>query len=428
MKTAFGKPMRQQFLFDGSWVNMNHGSFGAIPKYVRKCLLEKQDLVETSPDAFIRYDYSKHLLESRKAVADLVNAPLGTIALIPNATSGIDTILRNLDYTARDHILSFSTVYGAAERTMLHLAETTGVNVTRIPLAYPLSDAEVLHRLYRTVAQIREKDEDIKVVVFDTIVFEPGVRMPFEALITACRELGILSCVDAAHCVGQIPIDLSDLEPDFFVSNLHKWLFVPRGCAVLYVPSRNQHLMRTTFPTSWGYRPKNATCQGQFRQTFDEQSEFETLFESFGTMDYSPFLCVADALRFRRMVCGGEEEIMRYNSELAARGGRTMAETLGTAILDNAEGSLTRGCSMVNVRLPVDPVGMLEEVGEWIAKALVRRHRTYVPVFVHAGQLWVRVSAQVYLDEDDFVFLGEALKGLCDEVGDGVFSSRASRL
>ncbi|KOC11242.1 hypothetical protein AFLA70_617g000400 [Aspergillus flavus AF70] len=428
MKTQFGKPMRQHFLFDDSWVNMNHGSFGAIPKYVRKCLLEKQDLVEKSPDAFVRYDYSKHLLESRKAVADLVNAPLGTIALIPNATSGIDTILRNLDYTARDHILSFSTVYGAAERTMLHLAETTGVNVTRIPLAYPLSDAEVLHRLYCTVAQVREKDEEIKVVVFDTIVFQPGVRMPFEALITACRELDILSCVDAAHCVGQIPIDLSDLEPDFFVSNLHKWLFVPRGCAVLYVPSRNQHLMRTTFPTSWGYRPKNATCQGQFRQTSDEQSEFETLFESFGTMDYSPFLCVADALRFRRMVCGGEEKIMRYNSELADRGGRTMARILGTAILDNVEGSLTRGCSMVNVRLPVDLEGRLEEVGEWIAKTLVRRHRTYVPVFVHAGQLWARVSAQVYLDEGDFVFLGEALKGLCDEVGDGVFSRRASRL
>ncbi|KAB8231867.1 pyridoxal phosphate-dependent transferase [Aspergillus alliaceus] len=428
MKTQFGKPMREHFLFNGSWVNMNHGSFGAIPKYVRDCLLEKQDLVETSPDAFIRYDYSKHLLESRKAVADLVHAPLGTIALIPNATSGIDTILRNLDYTARDHILSFSTVYGAAERTMLHLSETTGLNLTRIPLSYPLSDSEILSRFYNTVSQIREKDEDIKVAVFDTITFEPGVRMPFEALIAACRELGILSCVDGAHCVGQIPVNLSALKPDFFVSNLHKWLFVPRGCAVLYVPFRNQHLMRTTFPTSWGYRPKNAECRGQFRQTFEEQSEFETLFESFGTMDYSPFLCVADALRFRRRVCGGEGEIMRYNSELANKGGRVMAGILGTGILDNEEGTLTRGCSMVNVRLPVDLGGKLGEVGEWIAKALVRRHRTYVPVFVHAGQLWVRVSAQVYLDEGDFVFLGEALKGLCEEVGGGMRSSRASRL
>ncbi|KAK6811659.1 hypothetical protein RU639_012636 [Aspergillus parasiticus] len=223
MKTQFGKPMREHFLFSSSWVNMNHGSFGAIPKYVRKCLLEKQDLVETSSDAFIRYDYSRHLLESRKAVADLVNAPLGTIALIPNATSGIDTILRNLDYTTREHMVCFNTVYGAAERTMLYLAEKTGVNVTRIPLAYPLSDSEILHRLYTTVAGIRDKGEDVKVVVFDTIAFEPGVRMPFENLIAACRKLGILSCVDGAHCVGQILIDLSDLlEPDFFVSNLHK--------------------------------------------------------------------------------------------------------------------------------------------------------------------------------------------------------------
>ncbi|KAE8307232.1 pyridoxal phosphate-dependent transferase [Aspergillus transmontanensis] len=177
MKTQFGKPMREHFLFSSSWVNMNHGSFGAIPK--------------------------NH-------------------SLIPNATSGIDTILRNLDYTTREHMVCFNTVYGAAERTMLHLAEKTGVNVTRIPLAYPLSDSEILHRLYTTVAGIRDKGEDVKVVVFDTIAFEPGVRMPFENLIAACRKLGILSCVDGAHCVGQILIDLSDLEPHLFVSNLHK--------------------------------------------------------------------------------------------------------------------------------------------------------------------------------------------------------------
>lgn len=40
-----------------------------MPKSVRQTLLEKQELVETSPDAFIRYGYSKHLLASRKAVA-----------------------------------------------------------------------------------------------------------------------------------------------------------------------------------------------------------------------------------------------------------------------------------------------------------------------------------------------------------------------
>ncbi|KJK67601.1 Aminotransferase class-V [Aspergillus parasiticus SU-1] len=197
MKTQFGKPMREHFLFSSSWAPLAP----SLSTSASACSKSKTS--------------SKHLQTHLSAMTT-------ADTFLNHAKLGIDTILRNLDYTTREHMDCFNTVYGAAERTMLHLAEKTGVNVTRIPLAYPLSDSEIVHRLYTTVAGIRDKGEDVKVVVFDTIAFEPGVRMPFENLIAACRKLGILSCVDGAHCVGQILIDLSDLEPDFFVSNLHK--------------------------------------------------------------------------------------------------------------------------------------------------------------------------------------------------------------
>ncbi|KAE8329416.1 aminotransferase family protein [Aspergillus sergii] len=415
MKTKFGKPMRKHFLFYGSWLNMNHGSFGAIPKYVKTCLHDKQDLVESSPDAFIRFDYARHLLESRKAIATLVNAPVQSIALVPNATTGIDTILRNLEYARGDYILTFSTVYGAAERTALHLSEVTGVHIVNIPITYPMSDAETLVLFLETVTKIGA--DKIKVAVFDTISFEPGVRMPFEALVQACRELNILSCVDGAHCVGQIPINLETLDPDFFVSNLHKWLFVPRGCAVLYVPARNQGLIRTTFPTSWGFTPRSTICRCQFQQSSD-QSAFERLFESVGTMDYSPFLCVADALLFREQI-GGERGIMLYNSQLAKEGGRIMSQILGTEVLDNAEGTLTRGLSMVNVQLPLNPDTLpIQETVDWICRTLVSEYHTFTPVFLHGRKFWTRVSAQVYLELDDFAFLGQVFKDICDRVRD----------
>ncbi|KAE8137458.1 pyridoxal phosphate-dependent transferase [Aspergillus pseudotamarii] len=417
MKTKFGKPMRKHFLFQNSWLNMNHGSFGAIPRCIRKCLHEKQDLVESSPDSFIRFDYAKHLLESRTAIATLVKAPVQSIALVPNATTGIDTILRNLEYSRGDYILTFSTVYGAAERTALHLSEVTGVQIANIPITYPMSDADILLLFLATVQNIGA--DQIKVAVFDTISFEPGVRMPFEALVQACRERNILSCVDGAHCIGQIPINLESLDPDFFVSNLHKWLFVPRGCAVLYVPPRNQALIRTTFPTSWGFTPRSTICRCQFQQSSD-QSAFERLFESVGTMDYSPFLCVAEALRFRKQI-GGENAIMLYNSQLAREGGRIMAQILGTDVLDNAESTLTRGLSMVNVQLPLHLKRLPgKETVDWICRTLVSEYHTFTPVFIHGHKIWTRVSAQVYLELDDFVFLGHIFKDICDRVKGGV--------
>jgi selenocysteine lyase/cysteine desulfurase len=400
---------------------MYPGSFGSVPRSVQKRLQERQLLVEATPDKFIRYDYNKELIAARIEIAQLVHAPLDTIVLVPNATSGIDTILRNIEYSPGDHILFFDTIYGTCERTAFHLAETTTVQVTHTPLVYPISDAALLEAFHETVNRIHSRGERAKVAVFDVVSFQPGVRVPFEGLTKACRQLGILSCVDGAHCIGQIPLDLSAVDPDFFVGNLHKWLFVPRGCAVLYAPTRTQQLLHTTFPTGWGFRPKNARCNAYFASGPVQQNPFAALFESFGTMDYSPFLCLQDALSFRQGL-GGEAKIMAYNSELAAAGGRVMAEILGTKVLDNEEGTLTRGCSMVNIMLPLNLSQLSEDVNkvvEDIARALIHRYRTYVPIFQHGEHVWARVSAQIYLEIEHFGFLGHALRKLCEDAARG---------
>jgi hercynylcysteine S-oxide lyase len=54
------------------------------------------------------------------------------------------------------------------------------------------------------------------------------------------RQNDILSVIDGAHAIGQIPLDIKEIEPDFFVTNCHKWLFTPRGSAILYVPYKHQ--------------------------------------------------------------------------------------------------------------------------------------------------------------------------------------------
>lgn len=86
----------------------------------------------------------------------------------------------------------------------------------------PCTHPDILNAFSQTISRIIYDGYTPKVAVFDTIVSVPGVRFPFERLTRMCKEYGILSVIDGAHSVGQIPLNLSQLDADFFVSNCHK--------------------------------------------------------------------------------------------------------------------------------------------------------------------------------------------------------------
>lgn len=175
-----------------------------------------------------------------------------------------------------------------------------------ISIEYPLEDADLCNIFKKAVQSSRAEGKNPRIAVFDTISSAPGLRVPFESLVSICKEEGILSLVDGAHGIGQIPLDLSKLDPDFFVSNAHKWLHVPRGCAVLYVPERNQALIRSTLPTSHGFVAKNPGLAQKNPWPKSAHGEFVANFMYVGTFDNTNYLCVAEAIKWREQVCGGE--------------------------------------------------------------------------------------------------------------------------
>ena len=221
---AFGQTMRHDhFSFGKGYTPLNHGSFGAFPTVVRDRQQELQRLTEARPDTFLRYTYPELLKESRAVIAPLLGAAVDEVVFVPNATTGVNTVLRNLTYSAKDVILHFSTVYGACEKTIASLGETIAVESVNIVIQYPLEDEEIVQKFRDTVTTIEADGKRAKIILFETVLTLPGVRFPWEALVRSSRELGVLSLIDGAHGVGHIDLtQLGKVEPDFFVSNCYK--------------------------------------------------------------------------------------------------------------------------------------------------------------------------------------------------------------
>jgi len=407
------------------------GSFGAFPRTIRDKQRQYLDQCESAPDPFIRYTYPKLLDESREAVAKLLNTPVDTVVYVPNASVGVNTVLRNLvwDKDGKDEILYFSTIYGACGKTVEYISEVSGdlVKGREIKLSYPIEDSDLVSLFRQAIRSSRAARKFPRVAIFDTISSMPGFRVPFETLTAICREEGILSLIDAAHSIGHIHIDLSTLDPDFYVSNLHKWLFVPRGCAVFYVPIRNQHLMRSSLPTSHYFTPRPSTSSTSFSNPFGPptKSEFLMNFEFVGTIDNTNYLTVPEAIKWREGVCGGEDAIIEYTTNLAREGGKVVADILETYVADNSTHTMT-DCSFVNVALPlipsvekipgvwtVDPEFWLEAT-LWMQRIGVDDYKSFIAIYYFQDQWWARLSGQVYLDLSDFEWAGRTLKKICE--------------
>lgn len=160
---------------------------------------------------------------SRIAVAKFLNILPEEVVLVPNATTAVNVVLRSLKYEQGDVIIYFSTLYGACEKTIEYLSESTGVAGERVEIRYPLADDEVMRKFEERVQRVKDDGKRPRVAVFDTISSFPGVRVPWERLVQSCKAHGVMSLVDGAHGIGHIDLQhLGTVGPDFFTSNCHK--------------------------------------------------------------------------------------------------------------------------------------------------------------------------------------------------------------
>lgn len=395
------------------------GSYGTYPREIQSVLRHYQDRTEARPDAFVRYEYRTKLLdESRKTLAEYLDVPLDTCVLVPNSSTAFDTIVHNLVFEAGDVVICFSSVNDSFYHTLQFKSETTPVEIAKIDYISPISDTAICEMFEDKIKHLRSTGKNLRIAVFDTCNSLPGIRMPFERLIEICRDNNLLSCVDGAHGIGQFPLDLTALDPDFFMSNLHKWLHVPRACGFLYVPARNQHLIRATIPTGFSFIPLSRP--GEARKGFVAN------FASVGTLDDNPYMCIKAALDWRSKLTWknkhGEDAIMSYTQTLAIDGGRRVAQLLGTEVMDNETNTLTK-CSMTNVRLPlcISEVAGGEatngdQIAAWIMKTMICEYETALNVFFYGNAWWVRLSAQVYNNLEDFERAARLLQEACERV------------
>jgi selenocysteine lyase/cysteine desulfurase len=153
-----------------------------------------------------------------------LNVPTPELVFVQNATTGVNTVLRSLIFAPDEYILYAAPIYGACEKTVAYITETTPAQAAKIEFTFPVEDDWLVSAFAARIADIERAGGKVKVALFDTVVSMPGVRLPFERITEVCRAKGVLSLIDGAHGIGHVALDLKALDADFFVTNCHKYV------------------------------------------------------------------------------------------------------------------------------------------------------------------------------------------------------------
>ena len=137
-------PISEFWGLNAETIFLNHGSYGATPKIVLAEQKRWQQLVEKDPVKFYEEIGPKALLESRKAIAKFVKCDYDDLALIENATSGVNTVLRSLDFNKDDEILVPNHAYQACRNSIDFVAKKNKAKVVTCEIPFPIDNEEII--------------------------------------------------------------------------------------------------------------------------------------------------------------------------------------------------------------------------------------------------------------------------------------------
>ena len=92
--------MRELFLLDPDTVFLNHGSFGACPREVFDAQQRWQLEMERNPVQFLGRRSAGLLREARERLGAFLGARADDLVFVPNATTGVNTVVQSLDLSA----------------------------------------------------------------------------------------------------------------------------------------------------------------------------------------------------------------------------------------------------------------------------------------------------------------------------------------
>jgi isopenicillin-N epimerase len=380
---------QRHWLIDRNVRFLNHASFGACPRPVLEFQAFLRSQLENEPLRFFGREWEPLLDNSRNKLASFVGAESQDLVFVPNATTGVNAVLRSLSFSSDDELLTTSHEYNACKNALDFVANRVNAKVVVADVPFPIESSEQIIK-----AVMNKVSPKTRLALLDHIPSQTGIIFPIQQLVQELQAYGVDVLVDGAHAPGMLPLNLNEIGASYYTGNCHKWLCAPKGAAFLYVKRDKQQQIRP-LTISHGANSK-----------LTHKSRYQLEFDWMGTDDPTAYMSVGEAIQFMGLLlAGGWDELMQRNHNLVVEARQIICKML----------DITPPCpeEMIGSMATLQAPKVLEKYDYMsLHDELFDNYGIEVQVVPWHGEskLLVRISAQIYNALEEYECLAKAIK------------------
>jgi cysteine desulfurase / selenocysteine lyase len=208
-------------------IHLNNAGAALVPRQVHEAVvgyLQREAEIGGYETAAERRDDWEHTYD---ALARLLNADRGEIAVVENATRAWDMAFYAFQFRRGDRILTGRAEYSSNWIALNQIAEKTGAEIEMIEddEGGQFDVAELERRL----------DERVTLISLVHVPTDVGLVNPAAEVGAVARSAGVPLLLDACQSAGQLPLDVEAIGCDILSGTGRKFLRGPRGTGFLYV-------------------------------------------------------------------------------------------------------------------------------------------------------------------------------------------------
>jgi selenocysteine lyase/cysteine desulfurase len=305
---------------------------------------------------------------ARESVRDRLARQWGVdpqeIALTRNSSESLQICQFGIDLKPGDEVLTSTQDYPRMLTTFKQREAREGIVLRQVQLPIPCEDAaEIVRRFEAAITPAT------RMMLVSHIINITGQILPVKEIVAMARTKngGIPVIIDGAHALAHFDFQLSDLDCDYYGVSLHKWLFAPHGCGLLYV-------RRDRIKPLW-------SLMGSMVESADDIRKFEEI----GTHPVAQTLAISEALTLHQAIGGPRKEArLRF---LRDRWAKRLIES-GRATL-NTSLDPRFSCGIANVRIEgIDTVNLCNYLWD--------KHKILTVAIKHDEFEGLRVTPSLY--------------------------------